>query len=253
MENRSILPRIWDVPQIFRDRLGDRAGRQRAMFADGHLLLVLHQVPNAEDNERKGRFLWRKPDGSWTSNDLGAGVGTLGKHLAQYAEAINQLEQREASATTATDYFSLLQDTAPLVRATAHLHQTLQEARKLVSEDRSLINYRDQSYDLERNADLLYSTAKNSLDFEIAKRSEEEARMSRKMAVSAHRLNVLAAFFFPLATLSAVFGVNLDHGLEGLAPAPVPLVVLVITGLLMGTFLALSIARPDRRDASRDR
>ena len=60
MTNRSILPAVWQVPQEFRDRLGDRAGRQRAMAADGHLLLVLHRPPGPEDAERSGRFFWRR-------------------------------------------------------------------------------------------------------------------------------------------------------------------------------------------------
>ena len=61
---------------------------------------------------------------------------------------------------------------------------------------------------------LLYNEARNSLDFSIARRGEEQARSSHRMAVSAHRLNLLAAFFFPIATLTALFGVNLRHGLE---------------------------------------
>ena len=42
---RSVLPYDWDVPEVFRKRLGEGAGRQRCMTADGHLLLVLHQPP----------------------------------------------------------------------------------------------------------------------------------------------------------------------------------------------------------------
>ena len=38
----SILPTAWDIPQTIRRRLGNRVGRQRAMSADGHLLLVMH-------------------------------------------------------------------------------------------------------------------------------------------------------------------------------------------------------------------
>ena len=71
----------------------------------------------------------------------------------------------------------------------------LQEARKLVPDDRDLINLRDRAYEIERTADLLYNTAKNAMDFTIAVRAEEESRASRRMAVSAHRLNILAAFF----------------------------------------------------------
>ena len=243
METRSILPPGWDVPKVFRERLGDRPGRQRAMFADGHLLLVLHHLPGPDDLERRGRFIWRRPDGSWSSSDLGGGVASLAKHINEYAEAIHRFEQREEKASSSLDYFAVLEGVAPICRAVAHLHQTLQEARKMVPEDRTLINFRDQSYDLDRTADLLYTTAKNSLDFEIAKRAEEESRASRQMASSAHRLNVLAAFFFPLATVSAVFGVNMAHGVEQVA-APFPFILMVAGGLLCGLLLAMFITRP---------
>ena len=122
------------------------------------------------------------------------------------------------------------------------MHAVLQEARKLVPNDRNLINLRDQAYDIERTADLLYNTTKNALDFAIARRAEEEAQSSRKMAVSAYRLNLLAAFFFPLATLSAVFGTNMDHGLEHRS-APWPLLGLVVVGLLAGSILAAMVSR----------
>ena len=61
------------------------------------------------------------------------------------------------------------------------------------------------------------------------------------MEVSSHRLNMLAAFFFPLATLSAVFGVNLIHGLEDSNP---PFTFLVFTGIgvALGLFLTIFIS-----------
>lgn len=242
METRSLLPAVWEVPKSFRERLGTSAGRQRTMFDERHLLLVLHAPPKPDDTLRRGRFIWRKPDGSWTSNDLGGGIGALGKHLAEYAEVIQQFDRLEEEAQTAADYFAVLEGLAPVLRAAAHLHQTLQEARRLVPEDRDLIIMRDQAYDLERTADLLYTNAKNALDFAIARRAEEESRSSRQMALSAHRLNILAAFFFPLATLSAIFGVNLLHGLED-SPPPLAFLLLVGSGLAAGAILAAFITR----------
>jgi hypothetical protein len=34
------------------------------------------------------------------------------------------------------------------------------------------------------------------------------------MAVASHRLNLLAATFFPIATISAIFSMHLSHGLD---------------------------------------
>ena len=83
MPEQSILPAAWDVPQRFRDRLGQQPGRQRAMLADEHLLLVLHAPPKPGDVGRVGRYFWRKPDGTWTSNELGIGPGAMHRHLSK--------------------------------------------------------------------------------------------------------------------------------------------------------------------------
>ena len=72
-----MLPATWDVPQNFRDRLGSSVGRQRAMLSDGHLLLVLHAPPDPDQDQRKGRFFWRKPDGVWASDQMGSGPGAV--------------------------------------------------------------------------------------------------------------------------------------------------------------------------------
>jgi hypothetical protein len=242
MEIRSVLPATWGVPDEFRRRLGDRVGRQRAMQADGHLLLVLHKSPQSGDNQREGRYFWRKPDGTWTTNDFGSGVATMGRHIAEFADAIQVFDRIEEKASSSAEYFTVLEGLAPLHRSVGNLHQVLQEARKMVPEDRNLINFRDQSYDLERTADLLYASAKNGLEFAIARRGEEEAASSKKMAIASHRLNVLVAFFFPLATLSGVFGVNFQSGLEGLQP-PLPLALMVAIGLATGAALAFAVTR----------
>ena len=105
MTEKSALPPRWQVPQVFRDRLGARVGRQRFMVADDHLLLVLHAPPRPDENERIGRFFWRSPDGTWTSKELGTGVHALNKHLDEYQDAIVRLDTRAEKARTANDYF----------------------------------------------------------------------------------------------------------------------------------------------------
>lgn len=236
METKSLLPALWEVPQVFRNRLGSKVGRQRTMAADGHVLLVLHQPPATDEYERRGRFIWRQPDGTWTSNDLGSGPQVASRHLDQFADAVQKYDELEESATSADDYFAVLENVAPIHRTARHLHQVLQEARQLCPDDRDLINFRDRAYEIERAAELLYNETKNAMDFAVAKQAESQARASHRMAVSAHRLNLLAAFFFPLATLSAIFGVNLMHGFEN-TPPPIPILCLVGTGLISGIVL----------------
>lgn len=235
-EPSTVLPPSWQVPQEFRDRLGKRAGRQRAMLSEGHLLLVFHRPPLPDDVRRWGRFFWRKPDGSWASSDSGSGPSALSRHLDEYAELLDKYDKQAEDAASAEDHFAVLEGLAPVHRAARHLYQTLQEARKMVAQDRDLINSRDRAYEIERTAELLYREAQNALDFAVARRAEDQAKSGRRMALSAHRLNLLAAFFFPIATLSAVFGVNMRHGLEEV-PFPIPFLGMLGFGLLLGFIL----------------
>jgi Mg2+ and Co2+ transporter CorA len=76
----------------------------------------------------------------------------------------------------------------------------------------------------------------------MARQSEEQARSSRRMSIAAHRLNVLAAIFFPVATLTTIFGVNMKHGLEE-AYWPIPFIVCATVGLAAGLVLSLMLQR----------
>jgi hypothetical protein len=238
----SVLPAVWEVPATIRNRLGDQAGRQRAMFHDGHLLLVLHAPPGPDEIERRGRLFWREPNATWHATEQGAGRAALARHIDEFADLLEGLESRWREATSADEYFAVLNAAAPLHRAARHLHQTLQQAREMVPGDRDLINFRDRSYAVERTADLLCDDTKNALDFAVARRAEEQARSSYRMAVSAHRLNLLAAFFFPIATLSAIFGMELRNGLESL-DAPLPFLGVLGAGLLGGVVLTGFVTR----------
>lgn len=214
MQTKSILPSAWKVPAVFRARLGEGPGRQRAMESQGHLLLVLHEPPLPGEPERRGRFFWREPDGSWKSSGLGAGVQALRAHLAHFADRVDKLDDELQRAAGANDFFLVLQAIAPLHRTTRNLHAALQQAREMVPGDRELIVLRDRAGEIERAAELLHTDTKNGLDFMVAFKAEEEANRSYEMAVSAHRLNLMAALFFPIATLGAIFGMNLEHHVQ---------------------------------------
>ncbi len=242
MSEQSTLPAAWEVPEVFRNRLGKTAGRQRVMARQGHLLLVLHGPPGPEEIERVGRFFWRKPDGEWLSSDLGRGARALERHVIEYADLLEQYDRRMETATTAEELFGVLHAVSPLRRAAMHLHHVLQEARERCPEDRHIIVLRDMAYEVERTAELLYSEAQNTLEFDIAKKAEEESQSAYQMSLSAHRLNVLVAFFFPIATLAAIFGTNLHHGLEN-SEGPLPLVVLIAVGLVCGFVLKWFVVR----------
>jgi hypothetical protein len=241
----SLLPPSWTVPNEFRRRLGDQAGRQRLMAAEGHLLLVLHAPPAADSDERQGRFFWRDAAGRWTPSGASPAQPGVGELLTEYEQAVDALQQVEDHAHTARDYFELLNRLNPLVRAARNLYQTIQDAREAMPDDRSLILWRDRAYVISRSAELLHNDAKHALDFAVAQRAEEEAVTSRRAATAAHRLNVLVACFFPIATLAAIFGMNLSHGLDQLdrQNAPLPLLAILGVGMALGVALMLFINR----------
>jgi hypothetical protein len=245
----NLLPADWTAPAQLRRRLGNTAGRQRVLEQDGHLLLVLHAPPGADETGRRGRFFWRDPSGTWRAAPKAERVANLEQHLAEYRAAIEKLEQAEDEAREARDYFELLDRLGPLARATRNLYETLQEAREAARDDRQLIVARDQAYELTRRADLLHHDAKNGLDFAVAWQAEQQAESSYQMSVATHRLNLLVAFFFPIATLMTVFGANLRHGFEGWdqANGPLPLLAMLAAGLLCGIFLTGFVTRPAHR------
>ena len=239
---KTIVPEDWEVPKQIRDRFGESAGRQRAMNANGHLLLVLHAPPGPNDRDRQGRLMWRAPSGAWRWTEDGSTTGLLKKHLAGFSQRAEQLESQLQSAWYAADYFTLLQEITPLHRTSRNLHATLQAARDMVADDKEVIVARDMAGDLERAFELLYTDAKNGLDFMAAQKAELQSERSYEMAMSAHRLNLLAALFFPITAISSIFGMNFSSGLEGL-PGTWLFWGILAGGFLSGLLLTQVIAR----------
>ncbi len=244
----TMIPADWQLPELIRARLGDGPGRQRAMLHDGHLLIVLHDVPLKRERKRTGQFFWRQPSGEWKSTVGGNAAQAFDKFLATYAAALQRLTAHYETADESVDYFEIQVELAPIVRSSRNLHAALVDARKMCPEDRELINSRDDAYELMRSAELLHDDAESALEFDIARQAEEQAKSSHQMAISSHRLNVLAAFFFPLATLSAFFGTNLTNGIEKWDKAHPALLLAIMLGaaLVIGLIMSRLIARPTK-------
>jgi hypothetical protein len=243
---KTVLPNTWKVPELFRARLGEGVGRQRAMAAEGHVLLVLHAPPKPGQDDREPRLFWRDEQGQWKSNSLGAGIQALKAHVEQFAEREDQLDTLVETGTGASDYFAVLQAVAPLHRTARNLHSVLQQAREMLPNDREMINLRDRAGEIERSLELLHTDAKNSLDFTVARESEVQTHRSYEMAVSSHRLNVLVAMFFPIATVSTIFGMNLPHGLGGGWNSPLAFWGVIGASFITGLLLTAAIVqRPE--------
>ena len=240
-----LLPEAWEVPQAFRDRLGEEAGRQRVMEAEGQLLVVLHAPPTPGKHIRFGKTYWRNAEGAWKPVAQDHTSNPIGELLDQYNEVLDSIQQIVDDADRAREYFDVLSALVPLVRACKNLHEVLTETRNIARDDRALILLRDRSYTLSRRAELLQHDAKNMLDFVIARRAEVQAEEAQRQTKAAYRLNVIVALFFPVATAASVLGIELTNGLEGLDNLypGLPIYSVVGVGLLLGIILAVFVTR----------
>lgn len=212
------------------------------MVHNRHLLLVLHTVPD-KDRSRNAAFFWRSPEGVWKAGGAAKGnLQALRAHLEEFSKVAQGLEDQVDRAQGASDYFAVLQASAPLLRTSRNQHRTLQEAREAVPEDQDLINLRDQAGETERTLELVYGDAKNGLDYTTAKRAEEQAQISAGIAKAGHRLNLLAALFYPITAIGTLLGVNLQNGLETWS-APWPFWGFLGLSLLVGLTLRRSLEK----------
>jgi Mg2+ and Co2+ transporter CorA len=239
---RSVLPPEWEVPEEFRARLGQTAGRQRAMYHQKHLLIILHDPASPDDDERTAQFFWRKPDGKWQSTRPEEGTAALAAQIDAYENIIDELDDLEDDADSADAFLEILRRLNPLMRAIRNLYEALQQARELVKEDRRLINVRDRADALQRKSDLLYNDIRHDLDYAIARQAEKQAEATHRMATATYRLNLMVAFFLPVATMSAIFGMNLATGLE-MASSPWVFLSVIVVGLSAGIALTRFMRR----------
>jgi hypothetical protein len=231
-----IIPSTWNIPESIRLRLGQFTyGRQRAIVEEGHLLLVLHKPPGPDDNKREGVLFWRNPAGDWQFNRGSPGSGALKRHVQVYGEIEIRLTRDYESAADTGALFDLLEALMPLVRAARNMHTALQKARDAFRTDLFLLETRDQAYEVERNLDLLLEDVRNEIQERTARKAEEQTRYSEAALRASHRLNMLAAMFFPLTALTSVFGMNTASGFNRDSPAV--FWVVFICGLSLGFFI----------------
>lgn len=232
----QIIPKLWTtIPEAIRSRVGREPGPQRAMLEEGHLLIILHQIPGPDDATRRPALFWRQPDGSWKSQPDAGGLLALQNHLAAFAARLDELDKAEHAAQTATEYHKVLEAIAPVLRSSRGLHRALQQAREFVKADRDLINLRDSAASIERNAELLLQDAQFGLNFTVAKQAEAQAQSAQRMANTSHRLNVLAALFLPLTALTGLFSMYVR---ADIADTPANFWLIASTGVIVG--LAIS-------------
>lgn len=232
----------WDLPEKITDRLGDSTyGRQRTIFEDEHLLLILHSPPGEDDTSRECVVFLRKPDGRWLCNGSDNGELQLRRLLKRYEDLFNEFDEQYEKAVSASDLFAVLEPLTPVVRAATNMHTALQSARDQVKGDPFIIAMRDAAYELSRNYELLFSDAKIALDFRMAQNAERQSVQAQAMAAAQHKLNLLAAITFPLMAVATLFGMNLAHGYERESPVVFWLVLGI--GVIIGIYTQKWVTR----------
>lgn len=229
-----MLPGHWKLPKSLRDRLGREAGPQRMMLEEGHLLIVLHQLPKPGDQTRQGVYFWRNLEGGWSAS-TGGKLDALAAHFELFEKALARMTDAEYNASSARQYHDVLTELTPICRTVRHAKEVMQKAREAMPDDERLIDLRDRAAGLERTADLLLQDAGYGLNFTVARRSEEEADAAR-------RLNVLAAIFLPLTAASGLFSMTMKSG-TGFEDWPSSFWVVAGGGLLVGLMLARALGR----------
>ena len=74
----------------------------------------------------------------------------------------------------------MLEEVAPILRSATNMYSALHSAREALPDVSALISVRDTADDVVRSLELLYTDAKNALDYDIAKSSEEQALLGRR-------------------------------------------------------------------------
>jgi Mg2+ and Co2+ transporter CorA len=248
--SQSPIPHHWSVPPEFRERMGTQAGRQRCMVADGHVLVVLHDIPDPETPERRdAKLFWRAPDGKWHASSGGpSSIEPLRTHVEAFVDAASRLESLGDKAASADDWFALVYASSPMLRSARNMHRALQEARDAAKLDKALIAVRDLAGDAERAFELIHDHAKEGLEYTIAKQAERQARDGQHMLEAAHRLNMIAAVFLPVTAVATLLGMNLKHGLEPW-PAPWTFWVVFAMTFVLGLWIKASMPRPPAASA----
>lgn len=241
-----VIPENWSVPPRIRQRLGSQAGRQRAMVEDGHLLLILHDIPKPGDPERTARIFWRSSGGDWkAAGGQGSGLAALKRHLEGFAAAIGELDEKVDKTHRnlshgADELYEVLRAITPINRTVRHLHKAMQDAREGV-DDKDIISLRDLANDLERATELVVADAKNALEYTEAKAAAEQAVFAKKTVDAQHKLNLLAALFFPVTAVASVLGTEMSTGFE--TGGPVVFWVIIAASIALGFFIRSSLSK----------
>ncbi|MBK1829886.1 hypothetical protein JIN77_04060 [Verrucomicrobiaceae bacterium R5-34] len=252
---KSIIPQSWDVPEAMLHGIGKKAGRQKMIREDDHILLILHQLPElGDDGRRKRSLFWRNPAGQWKSKRHGDGIESLQKHVQIFAKAVEKVDAKLDVSNDAGDYLEVLRVATPLHRSCRNKLAVLEELRDVLPEDAEVMSLRDWALGLERSTEFICADARHGMDFCMAESAERQARASRDAGDEARLLNRLVAFFFPVATLAAIGGMNPPGEVFGSQQIWMILAIGLVAGLVLhySNVLTTFLNRKKRREREED-
>jgi Mg2+ and Co2+ transporter CorA len=232
----------WKLPPEILKRLGNNTyGRQRVIHEVDHILIILHKPPSPDSHERESVVFLYTPAGEFVCNGKHNGKNKLLELIEEYRALYDSLDARFDEANELESLFEIIKHLTPLTRAANNMAQTMQAAREILKDNDLILTVRDESHDIARAIELLFHDAKATLDYRIALHLEAQTKKTQQIAQAQHKLNILAAFTFPLMALATLFGANLHHGLEGLHP--VFFVVFVFIALTIGNLVKMWVSK----------
>lgn len=242
----KIVPDTWPLPTELKSRVGTRVGRQRLLSAQGHHLLVLHQLPKAHARDRAAAVFWRAPDAGWRCFPGRDHPATLKDHVEAVAKVLEDLDDKVEHAKSATEFLDVIKVARPLQRYTRNMHAVIAQLRDALPDDPDILAARDRAYELERLAENIADDSENGMQHTIAQHTEEQAMLSERIAKESHRLNLLASIALPVTAIGSILGMNLTNGLEGL-PEPVSFWVIVALTFGIGFVIRARIQKEDAK------
>ena len=241
----------WPLSPEIEQRLGTSYGAQRAIAAEGQVLLILHAPPEAGKPREHEVFLRLPGRGSdpakWMYEGQDGGMRQLARLQDDYAKKLDHLEALHEGAQSASDLFNIIGPCIPLARASSNMQAALQAARDAVPDDHGLIDPRDRAVEISRGFELLLADSRMELDYRMAVAAEEQARATQEVTQAQRKLNVIAALTFPLMAIGAAMGMNLHSGLESMST--LLFWAIVLGGLVLGLMIRRWVGGPSVTEA----
>lgn len=238
-----VIPDSWELPKKLRARVGKTIGRQRTIQEDGHTIILLHQVPNTKEKVRHSACCWILPDGTMHFHPQ---TEKFDKVFESYRHKINLLEKDYQNANSALKYFQILEDITPIHFGTIRMATALQMARDHLPDNRQVLLWRDETFELERETEIFQVRTKNAMDYHQSKSVEDLSQITFELSKTSHKLNMMATFFVPMMAICGLFGMNIFSGLEHESYFPL-FWIIAVTSILIGICLNFFFRIPKKK------